>query len=145
VLRSLTSIAAVFGALAGAGCGASPPPEYTDLTGTVTRDGKPVPGVVVTFDPAPGPAEKGTRADGLTDANGVYRLRTGTPARDGVAAGVYRVTLKPTNLSAGVRSAAVPREYTIPSRSPLGSVVVEGGTQNFDIALVASRTAAKRP
>ncbi|MGN6134450.1 MAG: carboxypeptidase-like regulatory domain-containing protein [Aureliella sp.] len=63
------------------------PPTYP-VRGTVTLNGKPVEGAVVTFQPMEG---KGS-AVGSTDANGVYTLSTFNPS-DGALAGQYKVSI----------------------------------------------------
>ncbi len=135
---------ALFLAVAAAGCGKSQTTEFTDLSGTVTCDGRPLAGVVVTFDPAPGPTEKGIRADAVTDENGTYRLRTANPAHDGIAVGTYKVTVRSQQPTGRGRSTTVPRDYTIPSRTPLGPMDITRDTQKFDIAMVSTPIAGKR-
>jgi hypothetical protein len=64
----------------------SGPPTYP-VTGTVTLQGKPVTGAVVTFVPT---AEKGEAASAITDSEGKYALTT-WQAGDGARPGEYRV------------------------------------------------------
>ena len=78
-----------FGALMSSGCGSGEerPPVY-QVTGTVTRNGTPLEGAVVTFSPA----EAGRAASGTTDASGKYTLTTWAKD-DGAELGRYRVTI----------------------------------------------------
>lgn len=51
------------------GCSSSDQPELGQVTGTITLDGKPLPGVAVVFQP-----ENGRPARGVTNAEGKYEL-----------------------------------------------------------------------
>jgi hypothetical protein len=59
------------------------------VTGTVTLDGKPVPGAAVAFSPTDA---KGRAASGLTDIDGKFKLTTMTSG-DGALAGSYKVAI----------------------------------------------------
>ena len=72
-------------ALGGCSSGARRPPTYP-VTGTVTFQGKPVAGAVITFVPA----DKGEAASAITDSEGRYALTT-WQAGDGARPGEYRV------------------------------------------------------
>ena len=78
-------LATVATALCFVGC-SSEIPTYP-VSGTVTQNGAPVEGAAVTFVPDAG----GDSAVGITDANGVYSLKTKT--RDGALAGSYKVAV----------------------------------------------------
>ena len=54
----------------GSGCGGRSGPALGTVTGKVTLDGEPVPGLSVTFIPE----DRGSPSYGGTDENGVYRL-----------------------------------------------------------------------
>lgn len=73
-----------------AGCNAagSDDPELVEVSGLVTRDGKPVPEAIVTFH---SPASGQPSAFGRTDAEGRYQLMT--TSRPGAVPGNYRVTV----------------------------------------------------
>lgn len=73
--------------IAQAGCSNSSRPPTYPVTGTVTSQGKPVAGAVVTFVPT---AEKGDAASAIADAEGKYALTTWA-AGDGARPGEYRV------------------------------------------------------
>lgn len=70
-----------------AGCG-SDGPELADVTGTVTLDGKPVPGAVLTFIPT-----SGSTSYGKTDASGKYTLMF-TDTKYGAMIGSYKVEIE---------------------------------------------------
>lgn len=72
------------------GCGDGAPedtPEVGTVTGTVTLDGKPLPGVVVAFQP-----ETGRGSTGRTDEQGKYTLGYNAEL-DGAAVGMHKVTI----------------------------------------------------
>ena len=68
----------------GVGCG----PKMTKVECKVTLDGQPVEGATVTFVPED---KEGLTASGLTDANGVCVMRTGSD-KESVRAGKYKIT-----------------------------------------------------
>jgi hypothetical protein len=82
----LTLIFVIGPAFGGCSSGTRRPPTYP-VTGTVTLQGKPVTGAVVTFVPT---AEKGEAASAITDSEGKYALTT-WQAGDGARPGEYRV------------------------------------------------------
>ena len=69
------------------GCSNSSRPPTYPVTGTVTWQGKPLAGAVVTFVPA---STEGEAASAITDADGKYALTT-WEAGDGARPGQYRV------------------------------------------------------
>ena len=75
-----------FVALFTAGCGPGGLPQ-ADVSGKVTFQGNPIPGVLVSFTP-----EKGPGASGKTDAEGKYALMTKKPG-DGAVIGNHVVTI----------------------------------------------------
>lgn len=86
VLKALTTC--VLFCLAVGGCSRSERPAVTPVSGTVTYNGNPVEGAIVSFSsPLGKPA-----ATGVTDASGKYALHTFGEA-DGAAPGDYIVTL----------------------------------------------------
>jgi hypothetical protein len=81
-------------AVASAGCRGEPP--IAPVEGTVTKEGKPLAGVIVEFYPDPDFATGGPRsASELTDVAGHYRLRT-DHGDNGAAVGRYRVCVLDT-------------------------------------------------
>ncbi len=106
------------------------------VRGTVTFDGKPVPGAYVVLQEAskqPRPA----RADAFTDADGSFRLSTYT-ANDGAPAGEYAVTVvwrKPFHDETGKPGPNhLPAQYADAKTTPL-KVTVKFGTNELALAL----------
>jgi hypothetical protein len=77
----------LFASVAGCG-GPSDAPETVPVTGLVTYKGKPVPELMITFNPE-GP---GMIATGTTDAEGKFSLMTSQPG-DGAKVGTYLVAI----------------------------------------------------
>lgn len=71
-----------------AGCSGDDGPETYPVTGTVTRNGEPVEGAIVSFTSS----GSALPASGTTDSSGVYQLSTNTSG-DGAMAGTYQVTI----------------------------------------------------
>ncbi|WP_152051485.1 carboxypeptidase-like regulatory domain-containing protein [Tautonia marina] len=146
-LRILTALGAVAFL---AGCSAEPsttPTTFVPVSGTVTVDGEPLAGAVITFLQTD---EKGTTANGETDEEGSYTLQA--MMQRGIAPGRYQVGIsylmppsgKPVGLSARsslapVADLAVAEELVPPRYSDLGqteltvTVPEEGGTFDFDL------------
>lgn len=76
---------ALFAGLAGCGDDGK---KVVKVTGTVTRDGKPVPNVALTFTPSPG-----RPSWGIADENGHYNLKY-TVDQDGAEVGMHKVTVE---------------------------------------------------
>ena len=76
------------GVLVCLGCGGPAEEPTYQVTGTVTMNGSPIEGAVVSFSPASG----GAAATGVTDASGKYSLSTRSQG-DGAVAGKYKVTI----------------------------------------------------
>jgi hypothetical protein len=122
-----------------AGCGrASNEPRLVPVSGTVTRDGKPLSGATVTFIPVG--ETRGNDASGRTDSTGKYSLAD-PKGRPGTAAGTYKVTIsrlllpdgseyKPDPSVAPIDSPAresLPPHYSELDRTRLEARVAEGG------------------
>src|SRR5262249_23588724 len=71
-----------------AGCGQQP---YGEVTGVVTRAGRPLPDVEVRFLPDPEKGTTGRHSAARTDAQGRYRLAASDAGRDGAPVGFHRV------------------------------------------------------
>ncbi len=124
------------------GCGGGQEYKAAPVSGTVTIDGKPVAGIVVTFQPAgvsgqnPGPGSTGT-----TDENGKFTLLFATAERKpGAAVGKHRVTFATRMEDQGDVSRGpnpkelVPRKY---QGQTLEFEVKAGGTDKADFALTS--------
>jgi len=129
-----------------AGCaeGTKHPPTHP-VKGSITLDGKPLAGALVSFIPASGQQP----ANGTTDASGGYTLTSFTRG-DGIMVGDYRVVVTKFPPTAGSGSGEgeyvpptgemqppkneLPAKYAAPETSGFtASVVAGGGT--FDFAL----------
>ena len=118
------------------GCGS----KLASVSGIVRLDGKPIAAAGVAFHPV----DKGPVASGTTDADGRYRLETGS--QSGVAPGEYRVTVCKDRisgigkdglaLSGGIKvEHFLPPKYNDPATSPLRVTVGQGAqSHNFDLA-----------
>jgi hypothetical protein len=147
--------------LAGGGCGGS---GTVKVRGTVTLDGKPLRGAVVTFVPS---GEKGRAASGATQADGSFQLTTFKPD-DGALPGDYKVTVRfdqgvQVFTDANIKEAKekheldklmdtpegqaklaalrrklppspVPAVYSAPERTPLTQKVPPDGPVQFDLS-----------
>jgi hypothetical protein len=71
------------------GCGQDSGPALGKVTGTVTLDGKPLPGASVTFYPA----NEGRPSQGTTDESGKYTLRF-TGSKEGAMLGQHTVQVE---------------------------------------------------
>ena len=123
-----------------AGCGSSGQ-QLGAVTGTVTLDGKPVPGALVTFiSKEPG----GTSSYGRTDANGKYRLEF-TTDQFGAMVGGHDVTIVTTRVSKEDESdtgMVVKTEFVpIPIHYARGALTVEvkSGSNVHDFALTTAK------
>jgi hypothetical protein len=84
-----TVVAGLFGIVVGlSGCDSGGPP-LGKVTGKVTLDGKPAPGIVLTFVPESG----GSPSYGVSDGEGKYVLKF-TDDKDGAMIGKHKVTLE---------------------------------------------------
>jgi hypothetical protein len=108
---------AAFAVLALAGCGPSAGPPLAPVSGTVTLDGKPLSGAVVSFIPTGD--TPGGGGDGRTGPDGKYTLRSRHGG--GVAAGEYRVVVSKRVMPNG--SDVPPDDPTPPSESPAREIL----------------------
>lgn len=126
----LITVSSVFLTVIGCGDGGDRPP-LGKVTGTVTVNGEPLEGVLVSFKP-----EVGRAAFGLTDANGSYRLQ--------YVQGVYGAKVGPSTVSfswptGASGSVAIPEKYG--SKSTL-TEEVSSGSNKFDFDLEIDAAAA---
>lgn len=144
------------------GCAGSDFPKTYKVSGTVTLDGKPVDGAMVTFLPAAGQKV----AIGSTNADGQFKLSTFNPS-DGAQPGGYKVTItkffapptgSPPPLEPGVLADGnitesyappkanekteankdknlLPEKYASDATSGLIATVAENNNNNFDFDL----------
>jgi len=87
-MRLIVSGVAVSFALAAIGCGKSDKPKTAPVSGTVTMEGKPLEGAVVTFYGVTG---RLSPASGTTNAQGYYEL--GFAGNKGAEPGMYNVVI----------------------------------------------------
>jgi hypothetical protein len=101
---------------AAAGCGGGT--KMYPVEGTVTLDGQPLEGAVVTFTSSDGNAV----ATGVTSASGKFKLLSG--GQEGAKAGTYKVTV---NKTAVKDSAAAVIDTTNPTKSYTDFIKASGG------------------
>jgi hypothetical protein len=122
-----------------AGCG-GPNHEFTEVQGTVTLGGKPLPGVKVAFYPDSEDAEM-PYASGLTNENGIYTLAR-PDGKPGALVGrnVVVVMRPPRDRNPDAppppQGPAVPVVYSQAAETPLVVEVKAGGPQTIDLPLV---------
>ena len=126
-------------ALMASGC-AEKLPDFGQVTGVVTANGKPVKGAVVTFMPEPSEGnESPINASSMTDDQGRFELKYGYKDASGVGApvGWHRVLVLDTRFSSIPQGGTMPArifslDYSSPGTTPL-KFEVKPGTQTFDI------------
>jgi hypothetical protein len=139
------------------GCGGGV--TYIPIGGTITLDGTPVVEAEVAFIPDSTKGTIGENSSGFTDAQGRFSLRTNQSGKEGVAPGIYRVTITDTRgvsdltsiptLGPGngvgelskptaSKSPRVPVNYSDPKLTPLRDVEVTVGKQTVDFHLKSS-------
>jgi hypothetical protein len=130
-----------------AGCGPSRPATVA-VRGIVTLDGTPVAGGAVMFSPQSG----GRPAEGVTDAEGNFTLKTFDPG-DGALVGMHNVTVTlkettgisadPDGLSGEVAPGGIQEKYIVPQRYSVpetsGLIVeVKRGMEPVKLALTSN-------
>ena len=128
-------ITAALGTLIGCGRNGDTP-ETGGVSGTVTYQGSPVEGALVTLHP-----EQGPPATGRTDAQGRFTLTT-FRAEDGAVPGTHKATveLMPEGGVPGMEVestgvAPIPRRYADPETTPLEVEVRAGEAVEVDLEL----------
>jgi len=115
ILCAVLALAATAG-----GCQRGSTWKLTPVEGTISKDGRPLPGIEVVF--LPEPDTSGPRSYGITDEAGHYRLRTDN-GDDGAVAGKYRVVLRDAEAAIKQRfgrfSREAPREMVRPGEERL--------------------------
>lgn len=109
------------------GCSNSAPAPLQQQTvpakGTVTYQGRPVPGAELTFH-SENPAESGF---GLTNARGEFRCLS-NESGNGIAPGDYVVSIT-------CRAISIPLKYADPESSPLTVTIEDGQENHFPLEL----------
>lgn len=123
-----------------AGCGPAGP-KTIPVSGTVLRDGNPIAGGIVRFNPAD--PKQGHLAEGKLDPSGKFILSTFQPG-DGALAGDYNITVLPAVESPNelakdkaknaANAAAIPPKYQDPKTSGLKETI-QSGKPRSDIKL----------
>jgi hypothetical protein len=128
----------VLGALSGCNTGTMP---VGKVTGTITADGKPVDGGVITFAPmGSGKGDPGKPASGEVDSGGEFVLTTYAD-NDGAVVGKHRVIYSPPNPPAGETPAGGHVEAAAQSKyaglvAKPAEVEVQRGENSFEFQLV---------
>lgn len=123
-LRSLVALIAV-GAMISmlTGCGPSNPYTVVVVSGTLTLDGKPVPGVRMTFTP-----DEGRPSIATTDANGKFKPWY-RGQQDGIQTGKIKVTIEQADSGDLMEKSARPS----PALQTLLNRYGHGGKENLEI------------
>ena len=143
-----------------AGC--SRGPEFAEVEGTVTLDGKPLDNVEVVFLPDAEKGNHGASSSAYTDAKGHYQLHCDKADKSGVVVGLHRVCVNditavaPPDQLAALRAATegksarpplplksqpsrVPPAYSDVSQTPLRDVEVKPGPQTMEFDVKSDR------
>jgi hypothetical protein len=104
----------LLGLLAGGGC--SQGPQFAEVEGTVTLNGKPLSGVQVVFMPDPDQGTFGPSSSACTDESGHFRVATDT-GQDGAMVGTHRVCVRDLDALSS-RPVARPKGPVSKSRCP---------------------------
>src|SRR5262249_55882979 len=122
------------------GC-SSPQPEFGEVQGQVTLNGKPLAGLIVTF--YPDTERDGVPyAQGTTDATGTYTL-TARTGQAGAVVGKHRVVVNwprqerpaPGEKPPPPPGPAIPLKYTVATETPLIVEVKAGSPQTIPLPL----------
>src|SRR5262249_29577307 len=121
----------------------SAPVERGEVEGVVRRGGQPLSNVLVTFVRDAGAGQTPSRASGVADAQGRFRL-CGEDQQDGAAVGAYVVIVEDLAIYSAPRwpagtvlrppPARFSTKYRDPLRTPLRQVV-RAGTQTVEVNL----------
>ena len=150
-MRRLYGIGLSLMSLAVCGCasegGADGPGKYVPFTGTVTLDGKPTPGVIVSFLPDKKvTSDAGAGGFAVTDETGKFTMKY-RGEKDGIPPGTYKATFSmfvlpdgkplPPGSSAAELGAVegISKKYSDPETSNMMVVINDaGGSQEFPLA-----------
>ena len=145
-------------ALLAAAPGCSRGPQFADVEGTITLNGRPLQDTEVVFLPDPEVGTLGPSSSGYTDAKGHYQLVT-NKGQSGAVVGTHRVCIRdlttlptPPLLDAeGNRERAnpgakpapkvsrVPAPYSSSQQTPLRAIEVKPGAQTLDFDVGSSK------
>ena len=128
--------------LAAAGCSQS---GFAPVSGQVTLDGKPLPGVIVTFQPQSAQSRNiGGGSSAKTDEGGNYTLRTMLEDKEGAVVGPHQVEIASpvdTSSDADTRGRPPKPKVYIPARyntkTELTMEVPPGGKKDANFALTS--------
>ena len=126
----LSSLSLLFVVVTLTGCG-SDGPELADVSGTVTFNGKPLRGAIVTFVPQAG----GSTSSGVTGADGGYELMY-LRDKHGAMLGKHNVTIKMEKLTQDdmAEGEVVPEFVRVPEKyQQPGSLTAEVDSGDNDI------------
>jgi hypothetical protein len=141
--------------------GCSRGPQFANVEGTVTLNGRPLKDVEVVFLPDPDTGTVGPASTSYTDEHGHYQLRT-HKGRGGAVVGTHRVCLRdltilplppfandpeaelpragvPKAKPAGPKPSRVPVAYNSSQETPLRAVEVKPGEQTLDFPLESQK------
>jgi len=122
-------ISLLFGLALLLGCSNSIPSNVADVSGTVTVDGKPAPGAMVSFSPA----GEGRTSFGLTDDTGHYHL-VYTNDIPGALVGDHEVAINNTPPPGKPRPAVlIPAKFTQTGKLTANVVAGEDNEINFEL------------
>jgi hypothetical protein len=149
-------VAFLFGlAAVAAAPGCSRGPQFADVEGTVTLNGRPLTDVEVVFMPDPDTGTFGPASSCYTDDKGRYQLRT-HKGQSGAVVGTHRVCIRdlttlplpplvnpegelqragPRGAKPAPKAARVPAVYTNSQDTPLRAVEVKAGEQTLNFQL----------
>jgi hypothetical protein len=153
-LRSLLSFLLGLASLATApGCNRGP--QFADVEGTVTLNGRPLPDMEVVFLPDPDTGTLGPASSGYTNEKGHYQLVT-NKGQVGAVVGTHRVCIRdlttlptpplldaegnreragPQGAKPAPKVSRVPAAYSSSEQTPLRAVEVKPGGQTLDFPL----------
>jgi hypothetical protein len=144
--RSLLGAALAATALLAAGC--SRGPQFAQVEGIVTLDGKPLADVEVVFLPDPEKGNFGPHSTAYTDEDGRFRMYCEKSAAAGVVLGPQRVIIRdittlpdppgargepkpPPPKSNPSRVPRFPLTYALPAQTPFRDIEINPGPQTF--------------
>jgi hypothetical protein len=130
----LTVIAAAWIACVLSGC-SKKSTGFTEVSGVVTYQGKPLTQGFVTFVPA---GDAGSGASGTIGPDGRYELLQSRSVK-GIAPGQYKIRIESWEVAPGMGGGkpkhAMPEKYYLVTTSPLQAKIEPGESQTIDLVL----------